>query len=90
MDNVRRTFFISPTTLTLDLSSWTIWVGKGSQVALSFLITEISITLDDSPESMIQLCTFLLKISKVSRKGGTLFTLVVGPSGFTQNSRLLF
>jgi hypothetical protein len=43
----------------------------GSTSALIFWQTDHGITLDDAPESTIQLCTFLLKISKVNNKGGT-------------------
>ena len=38
--------------------------------ALSFLQTEYSITFDEAPKPTKQLWTFLLKISKVKRKGG--------------------
>ena len=43
----------------------------GSTYALIFWHTDHGITLDDAPESTIQLCTFLLKISKVNKNGGT-------------------
>jgi hypothetical protein len=43
----------------------------GSTSSLIFWQTDQGITLDDAPESTIQLCTFLLKILKVNKKGGT-------------------
>jgi hypothetical protein len=48
-----------------------IFKEDGSTSALIFWQTDQGITFDDAPESTIQLCTFLLKISKVKRKGGT-------------------
>jgi hypothetical protein len=41
-------------------------------LVLSFSQNLSGITLDDAPESTIQLCTFMLKISKVNKKGGVL------------------
>jgi len=46
-------------------------IGGQGWAALIFWQTDQGITLDDAPESTIQLCTFLLKIMKVKRKGGT-------------------
>jgi hypothetical protein len=46
---------------------------EGFTYALIFRHTDRGITFDDAPESTIQLCTFLLKISKVNKKGGTFF-----------------
>ena len=59
-------------------------------MALSFLHTERGITLDEEPKSTIQLCTFLLNISKVSKKGGV--PLLPGFGGFGRGveSKLLF
>ena len=48
------------------------------------------ITLDEAPESTIQLCTFLLKISKVSKKGGVPLLLGFGWFGQGVESKLLF
>ena len=59
-------------------------------MALGFLHAERGITLDEAPQSSIQLCTFLLKISKVSKKGGV--PLLPGFGGFGRGveSKLLF
>ena len=48
------------------------------------------ITLDEAPESTIQLCTFLLKISKVSKKGGVPLLPGLGWFGREVESMLLF
>jgi hypothetical protein len=50
-----------------------IFKSEGFTSALIFWHTNRGITFDDAPESTIQLCTFLLKISKVNKKGGTFF-----------------
>ena len=71
-DNVKRTFFNSPKNFTPNISNYAICVGQDSHMEFNFLNIETSITFEDSPESIIQLWTFLLKISKVSKKGGTL------------------
>jgi hypothetical protein len=44
---------------------------EGSTFALIFWKIDKGITFDDASESTMQLCTFLLKISKVNKKGGT-------------------
>jgi hypothetical protein len=58
-------------TFTSVQSSCMIFKEDGSTSVLIFRQTDQGITFDDAPESTIQLCTFLLKISKVKRKGGT-------------------
>ena len=89
-DNLSRTFLSLPTTLTIDVSNWTIWMGQGSQVEFNFLQTDRGITLDEVPESIMQLCTFLLKISKVSKKGGIPLLPGFWLFGLGEVSRLIF
>jgi hypothetical protein len=75
-DNLISTFFSSPITLTLLRSSYMIFKVDGSTLALILWHTDHDITLDDAPESTIQLCTFLLKILKVYKNGGTILRVL--------------
>ena len=50
-----------------------IFKSEGFTSALIFWHIEKGITFDDAPKSTIQLCTFLLKISKINKKEGTFF-----------------
>ena len=59
-------------------------------MALSFLHTARGITLDEAPESTIQLCMFLLNILKVSKKGGVPLLPDFGWFGRGVESKLLF
>jgi hypothetical protein len=43
----------------------------GSTLAFILWHIDHGITLDDAPESTIQLCMFILKISNVNKNGGT-------------------
>ena len=58
-------------------------------MALILLHTERGITLDEAPDYTIQLCTFLLNISKVSKKGGVPLLLGFGGFGRGVESKLL-
>jgi hypothetical protein len=69
-DILIKTFFNSPITLTLVISSCMIWMSDSSGLTFNFSHTLNGITLEEAPESTMQLWTFLLKISKVSKKGG--------------------
>ena len=68
-DNRVNTSFISPITLTTNLSNWMILHEDGVGWPLIFLHTESDMTLDEAPESTKQLYTLWLKISKDNKKG---------------------
>jgi len=65
-----RTEFISPMTSNFVLSSCTIWTADFLGDMFNFKQIGYHIMFKEGPESTKQLCTFLLNISKVNRKGG--------------------
>jgi len=71
-DNLIKTFFNSPITLTLYLSKWMIWISNSSGLTLIFSQTLRGVTFEEALESTMQLWTFMLKISKVNKKWGVL------------------
>jgi hypothetical protein len=71
-DNLLTTSFNSLITLTLDQSNCMIWVLLFYKFVVILLHIAYGIMSEDAFESNWNLCTFILKISKVNKKGGVM------------------
>ena len=70
-ENLIETDVISPSTSTFVLSNWTMCTAYFWGVMFNFVHTTLGIIFEEALESTRQLWTLLLKISYVSRNGGT-------------------